>query len=199
MTISSLIENTQSRRRWVAFLITTAAAFVLLCSFWPLSIKGFRSSAALKIGSSVEKSDEQLRQELSDAVLAETGDAELQAAIETIEKSGNLRSGKIEYRDFQTMRESLRIGLFEKQSARHYRIAYEGEGSSDERQLVDMLTYRVAKRLNLNPGNSGNVGESFEQLDWIVGQMEGDLGFVKQALRQLDGSDGAYGNDQLAN
>jgi len=195
MPISPLIESTQSRRRWVAFLITTAAAFVLLCSLWPLSIKGFRSSTALKIDRSVDKSDEQLREELSQAVLAETGDEQLQSAIEEIEKSGNLRSGKIEYRDFQTMRESLRIGLFEDQSARHYRIAYEGEGGSDERQLVDMLTYRVAKRLNLQTGSSENLGESFEQLDWIVGQMESDLGFVKQALKQLDNRVDPLGSD----
>lgn len=195
MSISYIIESTETRRRWVAFLITAAAVFVLLCSIWPLSIRGFRSSAALAIDQSIEKTDEQLREELNQAVVAETSDSQLQSVVDAIESSGKLRSERIEYRDFQTIRESIRVGLFKNKSQRRYRIAYEGDGGSDERQLVDMLTYRVAKRLNLGGGNSGNVDESIEQLDWIVQQMNGDLGFVKQALAQLNNPVESYGHD----
>ena len=195
MSISSIIESTETRRRWVAFLITTAAVFVLLCSIWPLSIRGFRSSAALAIDRSVEKTDEQLREELNQAVLAETSDSQLQSVVNAIEKSGKLRSERIEYRDFQTIRESIRVGLFKDQTERRYQIAYEGDGGSDERQLVDMLTYRVAQRLNLGGGASGNVDESIEQLDWIVQQMNGDLGYVKQSLAQLNNPADSYGHD----
>ena len=195
MSISSLIENTETRRRWWAFLITAAAVFVLLCLFWPLSIRGFRSTAALAIDRSEEKTDDQLRKELNEAILAETSDARLQTVVDAIEKSGKLRSERIEYRDFQTIRESIRVGLFKDQSERRYQIAYEGDGGSDERQLVDMLTYRVAKRLNVGNGTSGNLEESVEQLDWIVQQMNGDLNFVQQALSQLDSPAESLGHD----
>ena len=197
MSISSLIENTETRRRWVAFLITAAAVFVLLCLIWPLSIRGFRSSAALPIDHSVEKTDEQLREELNQAVLAETSDGQLQVVLDEIEKSGKLRSERLEYRDFRNIRESLRVGLFKdkRQAGRSYKIAYEGDGGSDERQLVDMLTHRVSKRLNPGSGAASNVGESIEQLDWIVQQMDGDLGYVKQSLAQLQNPVDSYGHD----
>ena len=193
MSLSTLVENTGSRRRWLAFLITAAAVFVLLCSIWPLSVRGFRSSAALAIDKSVQKSDEQLEAELTEAVLAETSDTQLQTVIDTIEKSGNLSSERIEYRDFQNIRESIRIGLFDSNATRRFQIAYEGDGGSDERQLVDILTLRVASRLNSVHGPvSENVGESFEQLDWIVEQMESDLGFVKQSLGQMSNPTASY-------
>ena len=202
MSLSSLIESTEVRRRWLAFLITSAAVFVLLCLIWPLSIKGFRSTAALAIDRSVEKTDEQLRDELNQAILAETSDSQLQSIVNSIEKSGKLRSERIEYRDFQTIRESIRVGLFKGDSERRYQIAYEGEGGSDERQLVDMLTYRVAKRLNLGNGAGSNLGENVEQLDWIVQQMNGDLGYVKQALSQMNstgGQDGQFTLEESSN
>jgi len=193
MSISSLVENTGSRRRWIALLITTSAVFVLLCAIWPLSVRGFRSSAALAINPSVTKTDETLEAELTQAVLAETSDSQLQTVIDEIEKSGNLRSERIEYRDFQNIRESIRIGLFDNNASRRFQIAYEGNGGADERQLIDILTYRVAGRLsNVNGPISKSVGESFEQLDWIVDQMEGDLGFVKQSLRQMANPTGSY-------
>ncbi len=195
MSISSLIESTETRRRWWAFLITAAAVFVLLCLIWPLSIRGFRSTAALAIDQSVEKTDDELRNELNEAILAETSDAQLQSVVDAIERSGKLRSERIEYRDFQTIRESIRVGLFKDQSVRRYQIAYEGDGGSDERQLVDMLTFRVANRLNLGNGTGGNVEESVEQLDWIVQQMNGDISFVKQALSQLDSPVESLGHD----
>jgi len=193
MSISSLVENTGSRRRWLAFLITTSAVLVLLSLIWPLSVRGFRSSAALAINASVTKTDESLEAELTEAVLAETSDSRLQSVIDAIEKSGNLRSERIEYRDFKNIRESIRIGLFDSNASRRFQIAYEGDGGADERQLVDILTYRVAGRLNsVNGPVSESVGESFEQLDWIVEQMESDLGFVKQSLTQMASPVGSY-------
>ena len=196
MSNSSLVENTGSRRRWMAFLITSTAVFVLLCSMWPLSVRGFRSSAALAIDPSVQKSDEQLEAELTEAVLAETSDSQLQAVIDKIEKSGNVRSERIQYRDFQNIRESIRIGLFDDNASRRFQIAYEGDGGSDERQLVDILTLRVAGRLNGVQGPaSGNVNESFEQLDWIVEQMESDLGFVKMSLNQIANPSDSYDSE----
>lgn len=186
MPISSIIESTETRRRWLAFLITTAAVFVLLCSLWPLTVRGFRSSAALAINRASDKSDEQLREELTEAVLAETSDDQLAAVIDTIEQSGNLKSARIEYRDFQTIRESIRVGLFDDQVTRRFQIAFEGEGGSDERQLVDILTYRVASRLNEQFGTGAlGLNERVEQLDWIVQQMEHDLGFVKSSFAQI--------------
>jgi len=185
--INSLIEDTEFQWRAIAFLIASAATFVLLCSLWPLTVRGFRSTAALVVDGAVLKTDAEMEAELKAAVLAETSDDGLATIINEIEQSGNLKSKQIEYRDYQTIRESIRIGHFNDSKGQRFEIAFQGDGGKDERQLVDVLMQRVSKRMHIDSGMVGNpkLAEQFEQAEWIVEQMEGDLNFVKAGLAKL--------------
>lgn len=135
---------------------------------------------------------------LSQAVLAETNDATLESYISRIEEAGNLKSKAIAYRDFQTIRESIRIGHIKTNQGPKLSIALEGNGGEDERQLVDMLSRKVFTNLQ-REGNDPIAMQSrverLKQAEWIIDQMEEDLSFVRNSLNQeqdgqlnLDGS-----------
>ncbi len=167
-------------------MTVSSAVFVLLCLIWPLSVSGFRSSALISVND--DQTAELLQAELTQAVLSETTDETLAAYVDVIEASGNLRSKQMEYRDYQTMRESLRIGQWESSGGSDFQISYEGSGGPDERQFIELLASRVAARMDSAQGGvaANSRVERFKQAQWIIDQMEDDLDFVMSSLRQLE-------------
>lgn len=183
-----MIAETSSRKRWIAFLTTTAAVFTLCCLVWPLSVSGFRTSSYILVDSNGQSS-ESLENALARAVQAQINDENLEQYIQLIEESGNLRSRAIEYRDFQTIRESIRIGHVASELGPKLKIAYEGNGGADERQLVNLLSQSVFS--NLSQTNNDVVAsqskvERFKQAEWIIDQIEADLKVVKDSLGAKD-------------
>ena len=183
--LNSIIESEDLRMRWMAFMTTSTAVFLFLCLIWPLSVSGFRSSALIQVND--DQSVDQLQLELTQAVLDETNDDALAVYVDLIESSGNLRSKQIEYRDYQTMRESIRLGQWDGPDGKHFQISYEGNGGADERQFVELLASRVATRLDSVQGTVAVNSriERFNQAQWIIDQMEQDLDFVKSAIHKM--------------
>ena len=186
--INPMIAETGNKRRWIAFLKTSAAVFTLCCLIWPLSVSGFRTSSTMLVNGE-GKTPQDLESELSAAVRAQMNDENLEKFIQLIEDSDNLRSRAIEYRDFQTIRESVRIGHVESDLGPTLKIAYEGNGGDDERQLVNLISNRVYSELHGSTGNlvaSQSKIERFKQAEWLIDQMAEDLESVQGSLAQMN-------------
>ena len=157
-----------------------------------------------------------LESTLSTILNEETTDERLESFIAQIEAAGKPQSKKIEFRDHDSIRSALMMGINRHSHGLTVLLGYDGQGASDERELVNLLTARVAQRLSqgsnfvdgqpitaeLTFDEQNTVqqikaaqNQSIDEATWIVDQIESELGYVKQSLTHV-GSSSNFGESE---
>ena len=145
----------------------------------------------------------------------ETTDERLESLITQIEAAGKPSSKQIEFHDHDSIRDSLMMGINESKNGLTVLLGYDGNGRADERELVNLLTARVAHRLDRGELTSGQQlttqlsleeqasadqlkaaqNQSIDEATWIVDQIENDLSNVKQTLSLAGDTASRFRND----
>lgn len=179
---TALILKTEIHKRFIAFATTCLAVFLTICLIWPLSVTGFRSVAGINVRSSGKLKSKELEEILAAAVQQEIRKEKLDQIIEQIESSGTIQSKHIEYHDVAYITKAMRIGVDTKDDGYQMRVVLDGEGGPDERQLIDILSQRVARRISIEQGGlfAGTAAEQAKQAQWALDQIESELATAKQ-------------------
>ncbi len=204
---TELLSKTEFHKRIFAFLVTGLTVFVLTCLIWPFSVTTFRSVASIKLeGEADAAASDKLESTLSEILNQETTDERLESLVAQIEAAGKPQTKQIEFRDHDSIRNALMMGINRHSRGLTVLLGYDGQGAADERELVNLLTARVAQRLN--QGSSYVDGQpisaeltfdernkvkqlkaaqdqSLDEATWIVDQIETELGYVKKSLAQV--------------
>lgn len=185
---NTYIARFELRERVYAFLVTSAALFVIFCFLWPLSVTGFRSVSKIHVLPGTEAiSQEQLETMLGEAVLMETEGNGLPSIIEQVAANGRLNSGQLEFLEQLSISDGIKFGVINRNQEYELSVVYDGQGSEDEQSMVNELCSRVANRLAIQSQQvaSNRVPlKNLEQADWIAQQIANDLSVVKDGLKQ---------------
>jgi hypothetical protein len=204
-SVSQLISSTALRRRLAAFLVTGLAVFLGMCLVWPVSVQGFRSVAGINVGDGADhNSPADLKALLAYAIRQETKEGQIESAIQEAELRTELESKPLEYRNYEQIVNSIQMGVEAAEDGFQLQIAYLGQGTDDEKELLNVLAERVAFRIStgrsaLSITNEDQLAEdnvglepemdpvaAFEQADWVLNQIQTDLAGVNHALTELE-------------
>ncbi|MFT5301927.1 MAG: hypothetical protein ACI87E_004432 [Mariniblastus sp.] len=201
---SGLLARDETQRRIRAFVTTSLACFILGCLIWPLTVTSFRSVGGISLaGGTGEQAKSELQEMVSRIIHEETTDSHLDAIVSQIDAAGKLASKQIEFRDHESIRQSIRIEVNDKPDGFDFLLGYDGRGGEDERALVNLLTARVAHRLN--PASNSLAGlqletefavdnpnslkifktaqnKSIDEATWLTDRIESDLNLIKHSL-----------------
>jgi hypothetical protein len=162
-------------------------------------------------GSVGDDAKSKLQDELAHLIKEETTNERIEAIVAQIESAGKLRSKQLEFRDHDSIRESLQVGIYDREQGYEFLIGYDGEGGEDERELVHLLTTRIAHRFDPignsdiaqelidnqlleSPGSLDDFqaaqNKSVDEATWLVDQIENDLESAKHSLAQIGNPSG---------
>jgi hypothetical protein len=212
------LKREQNRRKVVAFVATACACFSLILLIWPLTVAGFRSvsQVAVCIGSESGAAQE-FQSLLAGVIRSRTSDQDLERIVEQVRVKTGLVNIFLKNVDLAGIRQSISVRALagESPDSMQVEIAFQGSGTADERSLVRLLTKELADGLTeaaqngsagdmvVIKGSDRGVGDSstilpdssettsagFEQLDWLVGQMESDLSTIRQSVESMSASE----------
>ncbi len=179
----------RAERKVIAFVMTFAACFVLLALLWPLSVTGFRTKASVSVvvGES-DSAKQQFQDTLIKFIRSRTDDSALNRLVAAVKQDRKLENPGLKSSDFEKIRQSLSVDAIPTESLDGFRLdfSYEGNGSDDERLVVQLLADDLANALigtaNQNTSQESMIG----RLEWLVSQVEGDLDSAKNTLNLIE-------------
>lgn len=200
--VSPIVSQTALRRRLAAFVVTSLAVFISICLIWPFSVENFRSVSGVNLGAhDLVKTSDQLKPLLAYAIREEFKDGRLESALRDTEARTELKSKPIEIRDYEAISNSIQMGVVDTSKGYQLQIVYDGEGTSDERELLNVLAERVAYRISTGRATGKwdgpeleidsslvvndpdtETSSEFEKADFILEQLENDLNQVATML-----------------
>ena len=188
------LAHEKAERKFFAFVMTFAACFVLLALLWPLSVKGFRTQASVSV---VVGESDSAKQQFQDTfvkfIRSRTDDTALSRLMEAVEQNCRLESPALRGSDFEKIRESLSVNAIPISSSDGFRLdfAYDGNGSEDERYVVQLLADDLATALIGTAGQTTNHESMVGRLNWLVSQAESDMAVVRSKMQHLTESAGS--------
>lgn len=197
---SDILAREQMRQKCFAFVITACSGFVLLLLLWPISVRGFSSNTQVlvSIGDS-ENSQQQSRRLLSETIRQHTSSDSLTQLIEQVRAETGLYNDELADMNLDSIRRSLSIQVTPTQSKDrvHLEFAYHGNGTADERAMVELLASGMTHDLSSSMRRSGNevaimasgsnprLRQKINNLEELVSQIESELSMVQESVSEL--------------
>lgn len=205
MTATKPYQNFFRRRKLNAFVLSSLAAFVLLCFVWTLSVRGFSSLANIVVSCSQETHPEHLMQRL---VSNEMSDQSLSQHIMIASEKAGIENEHVLNRRFDEIREAFDFQIRKRQGVSEYQISarFSGNGSDGEQLLlksvvtslaqklqtaavIDEQTELVDQRYEKIQKNietlAANRQAQLEESDHLVQRLDADLSLLHQQVQQL--------------
>jgi hypothetical protein len=180
------------RRKLNAFILSTLAAFVLMCLAWTASIKGFDSLACILIDCNGETEPEHVLQQL---VSEEMSDESLAQHILIASEKAGIQNDDILNRQFDRIREAFDFQIRKRKGAPEYQLSaqFSGNGSEGEQLLlksvVSSLTQKLESARPINE-NSELVDQQYQKIqrniEQFAGNRQSQLEATDQSVQHLD-------------
>lgn len=192
------------KRKFSAFLITSAAMFCLTLLFWSMSVTGFvsQSRVRLKLTDQAELSSPELKRQISTLWHQQLSDDQLDFQISDVATLIELKHPVLLGRNFERVRQSLACDIFEYEDGHFIDVCptYEGDGSEAEMEFVNRIAEQMAIQFAGAPALSGSQtanlfaervrletaqAENYKRVSWLVNQIDQDLNNVRRVTEEI--------------
>ncbi|MEL7500543.1 MAG: hypothetical protein AAFN77_23325 [Planctomycetota bacterium] len=183
-------------RSSVALLTVGMTLFLGLSLFWPISVDTFRCLTTIDASAYGDVAvDNEPLNVLANCVNLETTPEKLEPLIQEVASQIPLRSRVLDYRDFDTIRSSVQVGVESTSSGpMRFILSFDGNGFKDEQRFLKLLTDRVANRLSMIRSNEQNQivfeipQDKLDRAIWLAGQIHSDVDELNQRIQNKSSS-----------
>ena len=137
-----MIERERRKRLFYAWSVVFLAAFLVAILIWPLTVKTFKMTSRCHVTvPAADVSYEQNEAAAYEIVRKITGDNSLQLITDKIEKSTKLENRYLKDRDWDGLRETVKVSVQNGgiDSDLIVQLSIEGRGTTDEQRLINQL------------------------------------------------------------
>ena len=193
------------RRKLNAFVLSSLAAFILMCLAWTFSVQGFDSLACIIIDGNGETDPEHVLQRF---VSEEMSNESLAQHILIAGDKAGIQNDDILNRRFDDIRQAFDFQIRKRKGAPEYQLSvqFSGNGSEGEQMVLKSVVSSITQKAKSAPPMNENtelVDQQYqkiqrnielfaanrqaqlEQTDQLVQHLDADLSLVYQQVEQL--------------
>lgn len=176
-------------RHVTSCLVVGVAIFIFVGLFWPVTSRGFRATTKIdfslpgNVTSLSDREVKQLKSVLGQTIAKTLSGASFDSLITQTIRTGSVNSDEIEYRDLETIRNSIDLGFAFWPDGGRIEIGYRCAGRADQLRFLQLLGHRISTSVDqayLDAVDGVTISqdvaaEKFERAIWLARQLRSDL------------------------